>query len=106
MAMLISPRAGAWSKAVFSHASPRVERISASRAAKGERGIWERRHWEDALRDEDDFVRYLDYIHFNPVKHGHAVRVRDWPFPSFRRWPRLGAYPVARRPRWGTLAPS
>jgi len=40
------------------------------------------------------FGRHLDYIHFNPVKHGHAVRVRDWPFSSFRRWVRLGAYPV------------
>jgi REP-associated tyrosine transposase len=51
-------------------------------------------YWEHTLRDEDDFVRHLDYIHFNPVKHGHAVRVRDWPFSSFRRWGHLGAYPV------------
>jgi hypothetical protein len=68
--------------------------ISDSRAAKGERGIWQRRYWEHTLRNEDDFVRHLDYIHFNPVKHGHTVRVRDWPFSSFRRWVRLGAYPV------------
>src|SRR6266478_4312086 len=61
---------------------------------RGERGIWQRRYWEHTLRDEDDFVRHLDYIHFNPVKHGHAARVRDWPFSSFRRWVRLGAYPV------------
>ena len=45
------------------------------------------------MRDEDDFVRHLDYIHFNQVKHAHAVRVRDWPY-SFRRWVRLGACPV------------
>jgi putative transposase len=73
---------------------PRGERISASRAAKAERGIWQRRYWEHTLREEDDFARHLDYIHFNPVKHGHAVRVQDWPFSSFRRWVRLGAYPV------------
>ena len=72
-------------KSGFSHALPRVERISASRAAKGEREIWQRRYWEHTLRDEDDFARHLDYIHFNPVKHGHAARVRDWPFSSFRR---------------------
>jgi putative transposase len=81
-------------KGGFSHGLPRAERVSASRAAKAERGIWQRRYWEHTLRDEDDFVRHLDYIHFNPVKHGHAVRVRDWPFSSFRRWVRLGAYPV------------
>jgi putative transposase len=62
---------------------PRVERISASRAVKGERGIRQRRYWEHALRDEDDFARHLDYTHFNPVKHGHAVRVQDWPYSSF-----------------------
>ena len=72
----------------------RGERISASRAAKGERVIWQRRYWEHALGDEGDFMRHLDYIHFNPVKHGHAVRVRDWPYSSFRRRVRLGAYPV------------
>jgi putative transposase len=80
-------------KSGFSHALPKGERISASRVAKGERGIWQRHYWEHTLRDEDDFARHLDYIHFNPVKHG-AVRVRDWPFSSFRRWVRLGAYPV------------
>ena len=47
-----------------------------------------------ALRGEDDFLRHLDYIHFNPVKHGHAVRVQDWPYSSFRRWVRFGAYPI------------
>ena len=81
-------------KSGFSHGLPGGERISASRAAKAERGIWQRRYWEHALREEDDFARHLDYIHFNPVKHGHADRVRDWPFFSFRCWVRLGAYPV------------
>ena len=83
-------------KSGFSHALPGGERISASRAAKAERGIWQRRYWEHTLRDEDDSARPLDYIHFNPVKHGHAVRVRDWPYSSFRRWVHLGAYPVDR----------
>ena len=81
-------------KSGFSHALPRGERISASRAAKAERGIWQRRYWEHTLRDDDDFVRHLDYIHFNRVKHGHTVRVSDWPFSSFHRWFRFGAYPV------------
>jgi putative transposase len=43
---------------------------------KGERGIWQRRYWEHTIRDEDDYARHLDYVHFNPAKHGlvsHAV---------------------------------
>jgi putative transposase len=68
-------------------------RISESRAAKGERGIWRRRYWEHAIRDEDDFARHVDYIHINPVKHGLVSRVRDWPASSFHRMVELGVYP-------------
>jgi len=72
---------------------PAGERISGSRAAKGERGIWQRRYWEHTIRDERDFARHLDYIHINPVKHGLVARVRDWPFSSFHRMVKLGIYP-------------
>ena len=60
-----------------------METEPASPAGKGERGIWQRRYWEHTLRDENDFVRHLDYIHFNQVKHGYAARVQDWPTPRF-----------------------
>jgi putative transposase len=63
-------------KAMFSRGLPRTEEISQSRLGKGERGIWQRRYWEHTLRDEGDFERHFDYIHFNPVKHGHVTR--DW----------------------------
>ena len=80
-------------KAGFSRGLPHGERISASRLRKRERGIWQRRYWEHTLRDEDDFARHVDYIHFNPVKHGHVERAQDWPFSSFRRMVRRGFYP-------------
>jgi putative transposase len=81
-------------KSAFSRGLPRNDRISASRAAKSERGIWQRRYWEHTLRDEHDFARHVDYIHFNPVKHGHVSRVQDWPHSSFARMVRLGIYPT------------
>jgi putative transposase len=80
-------------KSSFSRALPSGERVSTSRAKKGERGIWQRRYWEHTLRDESDYARHVDYIHFNPVKHGHVRRVRDWPHSSFHRMVRLGVYP-------------
>ena len=83
-------------KSTFSRNVAAGEPVSASRAAKGERGIWQRRYWEHTLRDQEDFNRHLDYIHFNPVKHGHAARPQDWPHSSFRRWVQLGAYPEER----------
>ena len=59
---------------------------------KRERGIWQRRYWEHTLRDEEDFGRHCDYIHFNPVKHGHVESAIDWPYSSFRRFVRRGLY--------------
>lgn len=70
-----------WSqiKAVFSRRLVKDEHIRASRQAKRERGIWQRRHWEHQIRDEADLTRHVDYIHYNPVKHGWVSRPVDWP---------------------------
>lgn len=81
-------------KAEFSRRSAPPERRSNSRRRKGERGIWQRRYWEHTLRDEGDFERHCDYIHFNPVKHGHVSTVSEWPYSSFQRFVELGVYPV------------
>ena len=80
-------------KARFSRGLPHIERRSTSRAGKGERGIWQRRFWEHAIRDEDDLRRHVDYIHYNPVKHGHCRKVADWPYSTFHRYVALGIYP-------------
>lgn len=81
-------------KAYFSRIIPFEEQISPSRRRKGERAIWQRRYWEHAIRDEHDLHRHLDYIHFNPVKHGHVSRVMDWPYSSFHRYVAQGLYPA------------
>ena|SRR5215471_7843062 len=81
-------------KSTFSRGLPIIEGRSASRVAKGERGIWQRRYWEHTVRDEGDFSLHVNYIHFNPVKHGHVTRVQDWPFSSFHRMVQCGIYPA------------
>lgn len=63
---------------------------SASKVAKREKGIWQRRYWEHTIRNEEDLARHIDYIHFNPVKHGHVTRVADWAHSSFHRYVRRG----------------
>lgn len=72
-------------KGLFSRGLPSVAR-SASKIAKREKGLWQRRYWEHLIRNEADFARHVDYIHFNPVKHGLVPRVRDWPYSSFHRY--------------------
>jgi putative transposase len=56
-------------KAVFSRGIPRGERVTESRVSKGERGTWQRRCWEHLVRDERDYERYVECIHFKPVNH-------------------------------------
>lgn len=80
-------------KSAFSATIEPGERISRRRQVKSERGIWQRRFWEHAIRDQDDFDRHLDYIHYNPVKHGWVEKVSEWPHSSFYRFVRLGYYP-------------
>jgi len=80
-------------KSGFSRRVATGERISDSRAAKAERGIWQRRYWEHTIRDEADFARHLDYIHINPVKHGLVTRVGDWPYSSLHRMVKIGIHP-------------
>ncbi|MFN2203327.1 MAG: REP-associated tyrosine transposase [Caldilineaceae bacterium] len=72
-------------KSGFSRRIPEGERRNASRILKGERGIWQRRYWEHLIRDEMDYQRHVDYVHFNPVKHGYASRAADWPYSSIHR---------------------
>lgn len=80
-------------KADFSRHVAKTERISESRTKRGERGIWQRRFWEHMIRDEMDYLRHIEYIHWNPVKHGHARSPKDWPYSSFHDYVKRGLYP-------------
>ena len=59
---------------------------------RGERSVWQKRFWEHTLRDQEDFDRHLDYVHYNPVKHGWVLRVADWPYSTFHRAVQQGMY--------------
>jgi REP-associated tyrosine transposase len=84
-----------WSvfKSIFSRGLPAAPERSASKIAKREKGIWQRRYWEHAIRDDADFERHIDYIHYNPVKHRLVTRVADWPHSSFHRYVEEGILP-------------
>jgi putative transposase len=81
-------------KTRFAKALPNVERRSAVRQARGERGVWQRRFWEHLIRNDEDYARHVEYCYFNPVKHGLVRRVQDWPHSSFHRDVRLGIFPL------------
>ncbi|MGY4109718.1 REP-associated tyrosine transposase, partial [Aeromonas encheleia] len=73
-----------------SRALPKTERIRESRIAKRERGIWQRRYWEHLIRDDLDLQAHVNYIHFNPVKHGYCIKPVDWPYSSIHLYIRRG----------------
>jgi putative transposase len=72
--------------------------ITRSRQNRREGTIWQRRFWEHVIRDDTDLERHVDYIHYNPVKHGYVSRVLDWPYSTFHDYVRRGVYP----PDWAS----
>ena len=57
---------------------------------RGEYNLWQRRYWEHVIRDQIDLHKPIDYIHFNPVKHGLVNQVKDWPYSSFHQFVSAG----------------
>ncbi len=74
--------------------------LTDSRHRYRRRGVWQRRFWEHSLRDEQDYARHFDYLHYNPVKHGLVDCPGRWPYSTFSHWVERGAYD----PQWGCAA--
>ncbi|MBI3230159.1 MAG: transposase [Burkholderiales bacterium] len=74
--------------------------LNTSKIKRREASLWQRRFWEHCIRDDHDFARHMDYLHYNPVKHGLVTRVQDWPYSTFHRHVKAGRYPL----NWGGQA--
>ena len=70
----------------------RQTKLSAAKKKRRERSIWQRRFWEHSLQSEKDLANHLDYIHYNPVKHGYCHSPSQWPYSSFHKYLANGAY--------------
>lgn len=77
---------GRWKslKANFTHKLQ--YKLTLRKNARGEYGIWQSRFWEHTIRDEQDMQRHIDYIHYNPVKHGYCQQVNEWQYSSFHHY--------------------
>ena len=71
----------------------REDWMNNSKHKRKESTIWQRRFWEHQIGDEDDFQRHMNYIHYNPVKHGYVVAAKEWPYSSFHRYIKSNVYP-------------
>ncbi len=75
----------------------KLSAVCYSRSRRGR--IWQHRFWDHIVRDQEDFNRHLDYIHYNPVKHGLSLGPQEWAWSSYHRWLDAGVY----QPDWGRL---
>lgn len=87
-------------KKAFSKSLPKTEYLSPVRVKRHERGIWQRRFWEHTITNEADYAAHMDYIHYNPVKHGWVKTVKEWPYSTFHRLVQKGIYPAD----WASLS--
>ncbi|MHC4426679.1 MAG: REP-associated tyrosine transposase [Planctomycetota bacterium] len=65
---------------------------SNSRSQHRHRGIWQKRFWEHQIRDERDLQTHIDYIHYNPVKHGLVEDVDAWAWSTYHKYVESGHY--------------
>jgi putative transposase len=81
----------------YGHQLAIAREISESRQKRRESNLWQRRFWEHLIRDEEDFARHCDYIHYNPVKHGLCNTPQSWQFSTIHQFINRGLYPS----NWG-----
>jgi len=91
-------------KTLFSKSRTRTRPPIAAASRPGTRSIWQRGYWEHTIRDDRDYAAHMDYIHFNPVKHGLADHPASWPFSTFRTCVAKGLYPANWNNDDGTAA--
>ena len=63
---------------------------SPSLARKRESGVWQRRFWEHTIRDDRDFRKHVNYIHYNPVKHKYVKSPVEWRYSSIHTYIQRG----------------
>src|SRR5436309_2416498 len=88
---------GRWKriKAYFTHRLVAAG-VPVKRHRNGEYALWQRRFWEHTIRNEIDFERHVDDVHFNPVKYRLVSRACDWPYSSFHVYVRRALLPANR----------
>jgi putative transposase len=92
-----------WSaiKGLFTHRwleqGGKEQHVSRGKRNECRRGVWQARYMEHCIRDEVDLAAHVDYIHYNPVKHGWAKSPGEWAWSSFARYVRANYYEAG----WG-----
>ena len=79
-------------KSKFSRQMQFNENQTEEQKNRREKGIWQRKYYDHIIRNENDFYKHLDYIHYNPIKHDYVKKAKDWKYYSFKKFVRMGYY--------------
>jgi len=79
------------------HAEFHKLQANQARQRKNQQAIWQHRFWEHTIRNEQDYQNHIDYIHYNPVKHGYVNQASAWPYSSLQQYIKNGLIPE----NWG-----
>ncbi|UEM22010.1 transposase [Skermanella mucosa] len=85
--------------------STRWQMIKARFSRRDGGTAWQKRFWEHRIRDDEDHARHIDYIHWNPVRHGLVTAPGEWPWSSFRKYQQRGYYGHDWRPKVEPVLP-
>lgn len=99
--LLIRPTGDSNFSQIMHSLKPNFKAYKRLRGIRGRLSLWQRRFWDHIIRDHEDLARHLDYIHYNPVKHGLTANPEMWSQSSFLAWKERGAYPD----QWGWSVP-
>jgi putative transposase len=75
-----------------------VHRYKKTIDQKNNATLWQRRFWDHVIRNSEDLHRHMDYIHYNPVKHGYFLKPLGYKWSSFNTHVEMGNYAA----NWGT----
>ena len=78
-----------------------AKHCDSARNGRTDRSMWQPRYWEHTVRSETDYRKHVEYIHYNPVKHGYVRVPSEWPYSSFMRYVKRNLYPED----WGSTEP-
>ena len=76
-----------------------VHRFKKHRGIEANLSLWQRRFWDHVIRNRKDLNRHIDYVHYNPVKHGYVARPFDYEWSSFKTHVDIGNY----QPDWAGI---
>jgi putative transposase len=103
--LMLKPGDADYSKVIFSlKKGLSLEFKKRGQLRQGDK-LWQDRFWESMIKDDQHHEKCVDYIHFNPVKHGLVKAPIDWEHSSIHEYVSTRLIPVDWCAGYGIIIP-